>query len=444
MAYKYGGDIDTEADLDRGIACEYLVNGLRVPYSEDVHVFCAHSILRLSDLVKRFLVLSPADADFERYMSSIFTYSNAFLSFFSDDELNRVDGDAKHVGTETAFDSFMRYVYRPFFEHLSKFVDMRKAGVDAIRLFESLSKSAFCEEGESFRDAANRNDGAYVHAVGDQINLRGLQLLRVVHEKRANIDTLTGVYSRRRIFELLRTMFGKYVIDNDSYDVSDGQSSSDDCDGDDVGVESVSSNDFFGRENDDMPLSSTSGATDLIAQGPEVESPKSLAIVFIDLDHFKLVNDRFGHPVGDQVLRIVGRVLRESVRINDLVGRFGGEEFILALEDVTFEQVLVICDRLRRDIDKAVKKECPDLAGEGLTASIGIALFSDNYLVKDANDLINAGDVAAYAVKRTGRNGMVCIKGGELYKIQNNNGVFELERISVLQEGANLAGVPRP
>ena len=66
-----------------------------------------------------------------------------------------------------------------------------------------------------------------------------------------------------------------------------------------------------------------------------------------DIDHFKLINDRFSHVIGDEVLRAVGRILREACRPSDLAVRYGGEEFVLALPDTTLEHARAACQRLR-------------------------------------------------------------------------------------------------
>jgi diguanylate cyclase (GGDEF)-like protein/PAS domain S-box-containing protein len=118
-------------------------------------------------------------------------------------------------------------------------------------------------------------------------------------------------------------------------------------------------------------------------------------VLFIDLDEFKRVNDRFGHAAGDAVLAEIGQRLRAAVRPVDTVARLGGDEFVVVCEAVDADTALALGKRLdaaiRRPLDVAG-------AGHGLTASIGIALGSD-----DADSLLAAADAAVYRAKAAGR-----------------------------------------
>ena len=129
----------------------------------------------------------------------------------------------------------------------------------------------------------------------------------------------------------------------------------------------------------------------------------SLALVMIDLDFFKQVNDAYGHPVGDEVLARVGRMIRSTARNIDLPARFGGEEFAVLLYDSGLDGALAFAERFRRHLrDLAVP------AGGGrmvrVTASQGIAVGSE---VVDADALIEAADKALYRAKSEGRDRLV-------------------------------------
>jgi diguanylate cyclase (GGDEF)-like protein len=133
------------------------------------------------------------------------------------------------------------------------------------------------------------------------------------------------------------------------------------------------------------------------------------SVLVLDLDHFKLVNDRFGHLVGDQVLAAVAASLRDEVRDEDLVGRFGGEEFVVLLQGAEGEDprsgARVVAERIRERIAAlrvAVAGVQETVVVEGLTVSIGGATTP-----RDGNDLatlLEIADAAMYEAKRAGRN----------------------------------------
>jgi diguanylate cyclase (GGDEF)-like protein len=136
----------------------------------------------------------------------------------------------------------------------------------------------------------------------------------------------------------------------------------------------------------------------------------SAAVLILDLDHFKRVNDDHGHLAGDLVLKAVATTLRHEVRDLDLVGRFGGEEFVMLLprpEAPTYEYVELrrIAERIRRSVAQlSVEIPTPDgpLTFSSLSVSIGGAIFpEDGVLVQD---LVAIADTALYAAKRDGRN----------------------------------------
>ena len=129
-----------------------------------------------------------------------------------------------------------------------------------------------------------------------------------------------------------------------------------------------------------------------------------MSVLMLDLDHFKSVNDSFGHSVGDNVLKSVGQVLRESCRVYDVPGRYGGEEFCVVLPDTRVLNTKMVAERIR---SRLASTELP--AGERsivVTASIGVAgmdSVADEGVVSAAA-LLDRADRALYAAKHGGRN----------------------------------------
>ena len=127
---------------------------------------------------------------------------------------------------------------------------------------------------------------------------------------------------------------------------------------------------------------------------------KGCSVFFIDLDRFKIINDTLGHSVGDIYLKAVAERLLSATRKNDTLARWGGDEFVLVMEEVTDHQV--ICDAMERMLSLLSDPVC--LAGHELipTASVGISIFPDDY--QKPSDLIKAADTAMYRAKDRGRN----------------------------------------
>jgi diguanylate cyclase (GGDEF)-like protein len=131
-------------------------------------------------------------------------------------------------------------------------------------------------------------------------------------------------------------------------------------------------------------------------------SPMSL--LMLDIDHFKRINDTWGHPAGDQVLQAIGQLLRDSCRVYDVPGRYGGEEFCIVLPETKPGNTNVVAERIRRKLE-ATQLACGD-GSVVVTASIGIAGMeaSESNDILSPSALIDRADRALYAAKSRGRN----------------------------------------
>jgi diguanylate cyclase (GGDEF)-like protein len=127
-----------------------------------------------------------------------------------------------------------------------------------------------------------------------------------------------------------------------------------------------------------------------------------LCCLMLDIDHFKKINDTYGHQCGDEVLRQLGKVLQQAVRHYDIVARYGGEEFVVILPGINIEQAFETAERLRKDI-AACAVTCGE-AGE-VRFSVSIGISSLPRLTGNLTDmLIRDADIALYRAKNAGRN----------------------------------------
>ncbi|GAA3574838.1 GGDEF domain-containing protein [Amycolatopsis ultiminotia] len=137
-----------------------------------------------------------------------------------------------------------------------------------------------------------------------------------------------------------------------------------------------------------------------------VRGGESLALLMIDLDHFKWINDTYGHPAGDDVLRTVAQTLDEITRPKDITGRFGGEEFLVLLPEADATAAKVTAERIRTAIAEqrivTTDKRGGSAVVNGRTASIGAALLGADGSTLE--QLLHAADAAVYAAKEGGRN----------------------------------------
>ena len=134
------------------------------------------------------------------------------------------------------------------------------------------------------------------------------------------------------------------------------------------------------------------------------------ALLVLDIDYFKTINDRFGHAVGDQVLRAVAAVLKNAVRREETIARIGGEEFLLISPNLALREAVVAAERLRRQLETAKI----DAAGESvcITASVGIAVREPQ--MHQAQELMIAADKALYEAKNAGRNRIAVMANGNI------------------------------
>lgn len=127
-----------------------------------------------------------------------------------------------------------------------------------------------------------------------------------------------------------------------------------------------------------------------------------LGLLILDLDHFKEINDRFGHQVGDQALRRVATLLRTQLRRTDTLGRVGGEEFAVVLPGATSREVLLVAEKLRRTIHEHSTFQAEGDEPVRFTVSVGGCSLRAEDLDRDT--LVQHADTALYAAKRSGRN----------------------------------------
>jgi diguanylate cyclase (GGDEF)-like protein len=141
----------------------------------------------------------------------------------------------------------------------------------------------------------------------------------------------------------------------------------------------------------------------LAIERPRRRSNDSLGILMIDIDHFKILNDRFGHPTGDRVLRAVAGAITHGVRDEDTPSRYGGEEFAVLLRQASAEQAMEVGERIRR----AVVRLHPASLGidEPVTVSVGVAVAGANQVAIPG--LVERADQALYRAKRLGRDRVV-------------------------------------
>ncbi len=128
--------------------------------------------------------------------------------------------------------------------------------------------------------------------------------------------------------------------------------------------------------------------------------PKPCAVLLIDLDHFKSINDRFGHAVGDRVLEIFSAAARASIRASDLLGRLGGEEFAVVLHDTARDKAMAVAERIRESFAEQAK----EVESRPVCATVSIGVVQNDSGPMDIPGLLAQADQALYVAKERGRN----------------------------------------
>ena len=131
---------------------------------------------------------------------------------------------------------------------------------------------------------------------------------------------------------------------------------------------------------------------------------QSLSLIMMDIDHFKQINDKWGHQVGNEVLVKLANITKEMVRDNDIVVRYGGEEFAIMLPQVNIEGAYAVAERIRAAVEETVFYQYNSIELR-LTVSLGLTIFPDE--ADNKSDLISNADKALYKAKELGRNRIV-------------------------------------
>jgi len=135
-------------------------------------------------------------------------------------------------------------------------------------------------------------------------------------------------------------------------------------------------------------------------------SGEPLSLLLFDIDHFKSFNDSYGHLTGDQVLRLVGLSMKQTIKGQDITARYGGEEFAVLLPNTALRQALTVADHIRRAVmaKELKKKSTGEILGR-VTISVGVSMLKPG---DDTDALIERADACLYAAKRNGRNRVIC------------------------------------
>jgi two-component system cell cycle response regulator len=137
---------------------------------------------------------------------------------------------------------------------------------------------------------------------------------------------------------------------------------------------------------------------------------KPMSLVIMDVDHFKMVNDNYGHDIGDQVLKQIADMIVKTIRSADLAARFGGEEFVVLMPETDSQQASDAAERIRRNVEKTPMTVTHQAGHIDKTVSIGVAFL--NEMGDSGQALIKRADEALYKAKNSGRNKVVLAENG--------------------------------
>jgi diguanylate cyclase (GGDEF)-like protein len=167
----------------------------------------------------------------------------------------------------------------------------------------------------------------------------------------------------------------------------------------------------------------------------EANAGRPVTVMIFDIDHFKSINDRFGHPAGDEILKLFAAVVTNTLRITDLSGRIGGEEFA-ALLPCSMEEALIAAERVREAF--ATSGIAVDDAPVETTVSIGVA---GGPALTELDVLLAAADTALYQAKRAGRNR---VQAASEQPLSLESGRRKIAGISGHGHGAAVLSVAQP
>jgi len=147
-------------------------------------------------------------------------------------------------------------------------------------------------------------------------------------------------------------------------------------------------------------------------------SKQPLALMVIDVDHFKSINDNYGHSIGDQVLKCLGQTLKKYVRATDYVARYGGEEFVIILPATDLGRTVQIARKIR-DVINSLKFELRKKSKVlKVSCSFGISTFTEK--AGNSTDVFNAADKALYYAKENGRDAIAVSKDDQMVLIETD------------------------
>jgi diguanylate cyclase (GGDEF)-like protein/PAS domain S-box-containing protein len=151
-----------------------------------------------------------------------------------------------------------------------------------------------------------------------------------------------------------------------------------------------------------------------------LQTNNALTVMMVDIDHFKAVNDRYGHATGDEVIKMTVSNIKSCLRGDDIIGRYGGEEFSIMLPNTNIEQAQLVAGRIRERIEQGVYHISGTAHAISVTGSIGISTVAQD--TAESSELLNQSDKALYAAKRKGRN---CIISWHEIRQTDNDGTVQ-------------------